>query len=133
MIDAKEIEFDPSETPNVITAPMPKHGQGVNVVEKDVFVTSVEELVTPLMTIKESLLKAGLFPGCGEGCHFCSILPTGCPLLKAGVQRLMDDKEILFEKTLVPTISCEYVAIITIFANPRRAFVKRPVRITSIP
>ena len=26
MIDAKEIEFEPSETPNVITAPLPKHG-----------------------------------------------------------------------------------------------------------
>ena len=25
MIDAKEIEFDPPETPNVITAPMPNH------------------------------------------------------------------------------------------------------------
>ena len=26
MIDAKEIEFEPPETPNVITAPLPKHG-----------------------------------------------------------------------------------------------------------
>ena len=26
MIDAKDIEFEPSETPNVITAPLPKHG-----------------------------------------------------------------------------------------------------------
>ena len=26
MIDAKEIEFDPLETPNMITAPFPKHG-----------------------------------------------------------------------------------------------------------
>ena len=26
MINAKEIEFEPSETPNVITAPLPKHG-----------------------------------------------------------------------------------------------------------
>ena len=26
MIDAKEIEFDPLETLNVITAPLPKHG-----------------------------------------------------------------------------------------------------------
>ena len=25
MINAKEIEFDPPETPNVITAPMPNH------------------------------------------------------------------------------------------------------------
>ena len=100
-------------------------------VEEDVFVTSVEELVTPLMTIKGNLLKASLFPGCGEGFHFCSFLPTGCPLLKAGVQRLMDDKEIMFEKTHVPTVSCEDIAIITISANPLRASAKRPVRITS--
>ena len=26
LIDAKEIEFDPLETPKVITAPLPKHG-----------------------------------------------------------------------------------------------------------
>ena len=26
MIDTKEIEFDPPETPNLITAPMPNHG-----------------------------------------------------------------------------------------------------------
>ena len=123
----------PLETPDVITAPMPKHGRGVNAVEEDAFVTSTEELVTPLMTIKESLLKADLFPGCGEGFHFCSSLPTGYPLLKAGVQCLMDDKEILFEKTSVPTVSCEDIAIITISTNPLRASAKRPVKITSIP
>ena len=82
LIDVKEIEFDPPETPNVITAPIPKHGRGVNAVEEDVFVTSKEELVTPLMTIKWNLLKAGLFLGCDEGFHLCSFLPTGCPLLK---------------------------------------------------
>ena len=27
IIDAKEIEFDPPETPNVIISPMPNHGQ----------------------------------------------------------------------------------------------------------
>ena len=33
MIDAKEIEFGPPETPNVITAPMPKHNSGINVID----------------------------------------------------------------------------------------------------
>ena len=60
--------------------------------EDDSFVTSVEDIVTPLMTIKQNLLLAGLFPGCDEGCRMCSVLPTGCPLLKSGVQRLMDNK-----------------------------------------
>ena len=33
LIEAKEIEFDAPEKPNVITAPMPKHGSGVNAIE----------------------------------------------------------------------------------------------------
>ena len=52
LIEAKEIEFDPLETPNVITAPMTKHGQGVNTVDDHCFVSSVDELTTPLLTIK---------------------------------------------------------------------------------
>ena len=41
LIEAKEIEFDAPEKPNVITAPMPKHGHGVNAVDDDLFMTSV--------------------------------------------------------------------------------------------
>ena len=85
LIEAKEIEFDASEIPNVITAPMPNHGRGVNAIDDDMFVTSVEELVTPIITVKWNLLQVGLFPGCGEGCHLCLSLPTGCYLLKAVV------------------------------------------------
>ena len=85
LIKAKEIGFDAPEKPNVITALMPKHGNGVNVMDDDSFVTFVEDLSTPLMTVKKNLLLAGLFPGCGEGFHLCSILPAGCYLLKSGV------------------------------------------------
>ena len=85
LIEAKEIEFDAPEKPNVITAPMPKHDRGVNVVDTDLFVTLVNEVSTPLMTVKKNLLLAGLFPGCGEGCRVCSSLPFGCHLLKIGV------------------------------------------------
>ena len=87
LIESKEIEFDAPEKPNVITAPMPKHGHGVNAVDDDLFMTSVEEIATHLTTVKKNLLLAGLFPGCGEGCRTCSILPAGCYLLKSGVQR----------------------------------------------
>ena len=41
LIDAKEVEFDPPETPSIITSPMPKHGPGVNVID---VVSSIEEL-----------------------------------------------------------------------------------------
>ena len=42
----------------------------------------------------------------------------------------MDSREILFEKTLIPTVSFEDVAIITISANPSKVSSRRPVRIT---
>ena len=67
LIEAKEIDFDALEKPNVITAPMPKHGRGVNAVDIDLFVTLVDEVSTPLLTVKKNLLLASLFPGCDEG------------------------------------------------------------------
>ena len=33
LIEAKEIEFDAPKNPNVITAPMPKHGSRINVID----------------------------------------------------------------------------------------------------
>ena len=116
--------------PNVVIAPMPKHNYGVNIVDTDLFVTSVDEVSTPLMTVKKNLLLAGLFPSCGEGCHMCLSLPSSCYLLKAYVQYLMDSREILFEKTLTPIVPFEDVVIITISANPSKASSRRSVRIT---
>ena len=52
LIDAQEIEFEAPEKPNVMTAPMPNHG--VNVVDDDVFVSSVEDISTPLMIVKKT-------------------------------------------------------------------------------
>ena len=46
---------------------------------------------------------------------------------------MMDDKEILFENTSVPTISYKDVSIVTISTNPSRVSTKRTVRITSVP
>ena len=63
----------------------------------------------------------------------CLSLPSGCYLLKAGVQRLMDSREILFEKTLISTVSCEDISIITIFTNTYKVSSKTPVRITPAP
>ena len=52
LIDAKEIQFEAPERPNVVTAPMPQHG--VNAMEEDRYVASVEEIVTPLSTVKRN-------------------------------------------------------------------------------
>ena len=43
LIDAKEVEFDAPEKPNVISAPMPKHGHNTNAIEEFFF------LLPPLM------------------------------------------------------------------------------------
>ena len=56
MIDSKEIEFDPPEIPNVITAPMPKHDKGINDIEDVSYVSVVSDLMTPLIIIKKNLL-----------------------------------------------------------------------------
>ena len=63
----KTIEFDPPLMPNIITAPMSKHDKGVNA-EDTIFVAFVKELTTPLNTIKNNLLKDGIFPGCVKDC-----------------------------------------------------------------
>ena len=59
LIDAKEVQFEAPEKPNVINAPMPQHG--VNAVDEDVYAVSVDDLATPLLTVKRNLLLAGLF------------------------------------------------------------------------
>ena len=93
----------------MVTAPMPQHG--VNVVDEDVYVVSVNDLATPLKTVKRNLLLAGLFPGCSEGCLFCAVSLSGCPLLKLGIQSLMDSKEILFKKSAVQLVPVEEVSV----------------------
>ena len=111
---------------------MPRHGHNINAIEEDLFVATVDKLMTPLPTIKSNLLKAGVFPGCNKVFHLCLSSPFGCPLLKVGIQCLIDNKEILFEKTHVPPILFEDASIITISANSSRVSTKTPVRITSI-
>ena len=67
----KEVEFDAPEKPNVISALMRKHGHNVHAVVEDLHVTDVVDLLTPLLVIKEKLMRAGIFPGCGKDCYFC--------------------------------------------------------------
>ena len=41
MIDAKEAKFDAPEKPNVISAPMSKHGRNVHAIEEVKFVNDL--------------------------------------------------------------------------------------------
>ena len=45
LIEAKEIEFEAPERPNVVTAPMPKHG--VNAIEDDVEESEFDSWIYP--------------------------------------------------------------------------------------
>ena len=142
MIDSKEIEFDPPETPNVITAPMPNHDEGINAIEDVSYVSAISDLTTPLMTVKKKLLQVGLFPGYVENCYYCASQSNGCVLLKECIQRLMDDRVILFEKIPPMKSSCksvsqglklEDVAVIITSDIPVRITFKGPINITAEP
>ena len=108
---------------------MPNHGKGVNAIEDTIFVSSVEDLTTPLTIIKKSLLKVGVFPGCLKDCDCCATQINGCKWLKEGVQRLMNSHEILFEKILSVkslTDKIEDLSIIKISNKPLRINSKGP-------
>ena len=62
-----------------------------------------------------------------------SISAFQLPFAENRFQRLMDSREILFEKTLILTVPYEYVVIITISANPSNVSSKIHVRITPSP
>ena len=86
---------------------MPNHDKGVNAIEYVSYVSTVKDLTTPLMFVKEKLLQAGLFSGYAEDCYYCASQSNGSTLLKKGIQCLMDDNEILFEK--IPLEKTPYV------------------------
>ena len=54
-------EFEAHEKPNVVTAPMPKHG--VNVIEEDLFVASVDDIVTPIDDLQEEPVASRFISG----------------------------------------------------------------------
>ena len=57
LVNNKTIKFDPPPTSIIITAPMPNHGKCVNAIEDIAFVSSVNDLTTPLKFVKNNLLK----------------------------------------------------------------------------
>ncbi|KAI5400154.1 hypothetical protein KIW84_065178 [Lathyrus oleraceus] len=134
MIDAGEIEFEPPETPNVITAPMPNHDKAVNVVDDNSHITTVADLTSSLLIIKKNLLQAGLFPGCAESCDLCILRPKDCLKLRNGIQRLIDDRTILFERIPKAENTVEEISVIARSKVPVKIIATRvPVKITVGP
>jgi hypothetical protein len=72
---------------------MPQHGgANVNMLEGEAkSVKDVLKLKTLLLEIKECLLKADVFPGCGKGCLDCAIQGKDCLKLQQGIQVLLDN------------------------------------------
>ena len=64
---------------------MPNHGKGVNVIEDTTFVSSINDLTTPLNFVKNNLLKVGVFPGYLKDCCCCAVQINGYEWLKRGV------------------------------------------------
>ncbi|KAI5430834.1 hypothetical protein KIW84_035096 [Lathyrus oleraceus] len=109
LIDLKAINFAP--TPNVVNNPMPQHGgANVNMLEGEAkSIKDVLKLKTPLLEIKNCLLKADVFPGCGKGCLDCATKSGGCLKLQQGIQALLDNG-ILQDEDLSVQESVEGVA-----------------------
>lgn len=61
MIDVREIEFDPIETPNVITAPMPNHDKVINVVDDGSYIINVADLTSSLLFSRSICCKPVYF------------------------------------------------------------------------
>ena len=133
MIDNKAIEFDHPQTPNVIAVPMPSHGKGVNAIDDVSFVSSINDLTTPLLTVKKNLLRVGLFPGFLENYYHCASQTNGCIWLKKGIQRLIDSHKLLFEKTPSVKSLPQDISIIIISNTPIRITSKGPIRIHAEP
>lgn len=94
LIDSKAITFVPNG-PNVNNNPMSPHNKpAVNMVEIDEgrrLVSRVDELKTPLIKIKEQLLKSSVFPVYDANCEHCVINPQECKVLMSIIHRLMNE------------------------------------------
>ncbi|XP_050889358.1 uncharacterized protein LOC127094581 [Lathyrus oleraceus] len=93
LIDSKAITFAPKR-PNMNNNLMPPHNNAsVNMMEADngrKLTSCVDELKTPLIEIKNALMKNNVFPICGNYCEHCLINPQQCGTLKSVIQQLMN-------------------------------------------
>ena len=60
-------------------------------------VSNVDNIKTPLETVKEKLLINKVYPGCDVECEDFLMNPQVCENLKAGVHRLIDQRVMLVE------------------------------------
>ena len=132
LLDTEAINFGPPPTPNVIQQPLPNHGgptanaiygdEGLNLV------MNVDQLIVPLMWVKEQLVRQGEFPVCGLDCKDCLVQHDGCESLKKEIQSLIEKKTLQFQRVFVNAQSAmDEVDIVTIPVPPKKAPVMIPV------
>lgn len=101
LIDSKEITFACNGL-NVNNNPMPPHKKSiVNMVEMyngRRLLTFVDELKTPLIEIKNILMKNNAFPVGSTTCEDCLINPQQCKILRSTLQKLMDQGILLIDR-----------------------------------
>lgn len=101
MIDSKEIKFAPNG-PNVNNNLMPPHDK-TNVNMGELYngrkvVTSVNDLKTSLLEIKNFLLRSDAFFVCAQTCEYCLKDPQQCEVLKASIQTLMNQGILIIDR-----------------------------------
>lgn len=81
---------------------MPPHDKtNVNMVELDScrkVITSMNDLKTPLLEIKNVLLRSDEFSVCVQTYEYCSKDPQQCKVLKASIQTLMNQGLLIIDR-----------------------------------
>ena len=84
-------------------------------------VMNVEQVTTPLSFVKRYLLENSIFPGCTSECVKCREQPKGCDDLKSGIQLLMKQGSLQFDrKPSYRKVTEEDVIVISIPYTPAR-------------
>ncbi|KAI5444251.1 hypothetical protein KIW84_012756 [Lathyrus oleraceus] len=101
LIHSKEITFTPNG-PNGNNNHMPPHDKtNVNMVELDSgrkVITFVNDLKTPVLEIKNVLLRNDMFSVCAQTYEYYSKNPQQCEILKASIQTLMNQGILIIDR-----------------------------------
>ncbi|XP_058733066.1 uncharacterized protein LOC131604652 [Vicia villosa] len=124
LIDSKDIEFTPTQGPNVVQNTMPPHGahapNAIDVVKDALLVKNVIELGSLFPLLKKELLRMGLYSGCGEFCVDFLANSSACDNLKSGVQQLIYSGYLKFERVRHPEMGENEVNVASIPYTPSK-------------
>jgi hypothetical protein len=91
-------------------------------------VVNVNDVQTSLFVVKERLLRGGAFSGCDKNCSDCGNHENGCVKLKEGIQELMNEGCLQFDRVVKDR---EEVSTVTIYFTPSEGPVHTPRTISA--